>query len=46
MWELNPSPEHSKLARDTVSEQQGALHLGGDTTAWLSTAACLLQVFT
>lgn len=31
MWEPNPSPEHSKLARDTVSEQQRAFNLGGDT---------------
>lgn len=45
VWEPNPSPEHSKLARDTVSEQQRAFNLGGDTAPWVSTAAWLLQVF-
>lgn len=45
MWEPNPSPEHSKLARDTVSEQQRAFNLGGDTAPRVSTAAWLLQVF-
>lgn len=45
VWEPNPSPEHSKLARDTVSEQQRAFNLGGDTAPRVSTAAWLLQVF-
>lgn len=43
--EKRKTPECSKPARETVSEQQRAFHSGGDTAPRVSAAACLLQVF-